>query len=98
MDARASRTLFARTLLAMTRASGILSDMPRPHTFKHGLVDVTFIMDERKRCGTAKIGAIEIALQPGRLALDQVAEEFHDALRELHDQIFSDGSASGPIS
>ncbi len=63
--------------------------MARPHTFKHGPVDVTFVMDRRKSCGTAKVGDRQIALQPGCLSLDDVAEEFHDALRELHNQIFS---------
>ncbi len=63
--------------------------MVRPHNFKHGRVNVTFVMDSRARCGTATAGDREIALQPGGLHLDHVPEEFHDALRELHNQIFS---------
>ena len=63
--------------------------MGRPHTFKHGSVDVTFVMDQRGRCGTARAGDSEIPLKPDGLSLDHVPVEFHDALRELHNQIFA---------
>ena len=63
--------------------------MARAHTFKHGSVDVTFVMNTRESYGTAKAGDREIPLEPETLLLDRVPEEFHEALRELHNQIFS---------
>lgn len=65
--------------------------MARPHTFKHGRVDVVFVMDERARTGTARAGDSEIPPRSGGLHLDQVPEEFHEALHELHNQLFSLG-------
>jgi hypothetical protein len=63
--------------------------MVRPHTFRHGPVAVTFVMNTRASSGIAKAGDREIPLEPEVLLLDKVPEQFHEALRELHNQLFS---------